>query len=88
MLDEFQASQKQATWSLMPLPPGKFAIGSKQVCKIKKNSNGTIARYKARLVAKGFFQTEGIDFHETFSPMAKEASVRVLLFGSDSSSIA
>ncbi|XP_028118058.1 uncharacterized protein LOC114315645 [Camellia sinensis] len=66
MLDEYQALQKQGTWSLVTLPPDKQAIGCKWVFRLKRNSDGSIARHKARLVAKGFLQTKGVDYHETF----------------------
>ncbi|GMP23812.1 hypothetical protein CsSME_00001282 [Camellia sinensis var. sinensis] len=54
MLDEYKALLAQGTWSLVALPPSKSAIGCKWVFRIKRNSDGSIARYKARLVAKGF----------------------------------
>uniref|UniRef100_A0A2N9GCN7 Reverse transcriptase Ty1/copia-type domain-containing protein n=1 Tax=Fagus sylvatica TaxID=28930 RepID=A0A2N9GCN7_FAGSY len=70
---------ESCTWDLIDLPAGKSAIGCKWVYKIKTRSDGTVDRYKARLVAKGFTQEYGIDYEETFAPVACLSSVRTLI---------
>ncbi|PKU71988.1 Retrovirus-related Pol polyprotein from transposon TNT 1-94 [Dendrobium catenatum] len=79
MSQEFQALQAQGTWELVPPQPSMNILGSKWTFRIKYNSNGTIARHKARLVAKGFNQEQDIDYIETFSPVAKMPTIRVLI---------
>ncbi|KAL7636900.1 UNVERIFIED_CONTAM: hypothetical protein RMT77_012658 [Armadillidium vulgare] len=77
--NELQSLRENQTWELVELPPGRKAIASKWVYKIKENSDGTIDKFKARLFAKGYSQSKSIDYEQTFSPVANKSTVRTLI---------
>jgi hypothetical protein len=79
MEDEYNSLLKNCTWDLVPLPKGRKLVRCKWVYRTKYATDGTIDKYKARLVAKGFSQVEGIDYSETFAPVAKMNSIRLVL---------
>ncbi|MCO5596315.1 hypothetical protein L7F22_050376 [Adiantum nelumboides] len=78
MQSEFDALIENDTWTLCDLPPGKKAIGTKWVYKLKRKPDGEIDCYKARFVAKGYTQQKGIDYEETFAPTCRMTIVRFL----------
>jgi hypothetical protein len=76
---EFGALIKNKPWHLVPPQKGTNIIGCKWVYKIKRKSDVSLDRYKARLVAKGFKQRYGLDYEDTFSPIVKAATIRIIL---------
>jgi hypothetical protein len=78
MLEELNNFKRNEVWSLVPRPK-QNVVGTKWVFRNKQDEHGVVTRNKARLVAKGYAQVVGLDFEETFAPMARLESIRLLL---------
>ncbi|KAL0418531.1 UNVERIFIED_CONTAM: Retrovirus-related Pol polyprotein from transposon TNT 1-94 [Sesamum radiatum] len=77
--NEIESIMQNHTWELVDLPSGSKPLGCKWILKRKYKADGSIDKYKARLVAKGFKQKEGLDFFDTYSPVTRITSIRVLI---------
>ena len=79
MQSEIESMYENKVWTLTDLLDDRRAIENKWIFKKKTDADGNVTIYKARLVAKGYRQVQGIDYDETFSPVAKLKSVRIML---------
>lgn len=79
MDEEMDSLKKNQTWTLTELPKNQQVIDNKWTYKIKRNGDGSVQRFKARLVARGFRQRAGVDYTETFSPVVRFDSIRIIL---------
>lgn len=79
MMEEIESMATNKVWNLIQLPSGHSTIGCKWIFKTKRNATGNIEWYKVRLVVKGFTKIEGIYYQETFSPILKKDSFRIIM---------
>jgi hypothetical protein len=79
MHEELENFERNQVWELVDPPPGCKLIGTKWVWKNKEGEKGEVVRNKSRLVSQGFSQKEGIDYEETFAPVARLEAIRILL---------
>ena len=79
MGDEYATLMKNNTWNLVPLPPGRTSIKCRWVYDIKPGYEGVPERYKARLVALGCSQKPGLEFNQTYAPVVKLSTLRIIL---------
>ena len=78
-MEEYSSIMKNNVWEVVPRPEGKSIVTSRWLYKIKHVADGSIKKFKARFVARGFSQIEGVDYEETFVPVARYTSNRSII---------
>ena len=79
MVEEYDSIVRNSAWEIVPRPEGKLVVGSRWIYKVKQAADGSVEKYKAGFVARGFSQIEGIDYGETFSPVARYSSIWMIV---------
>jgi len=79
MVEEYDSIVRNSAWDIVPRPEAKSVVGSRWIYKVKQAADEIVAKYKARFVAQGFSQIEGIDYEETFAPVARYSSIQTIL---------
>ena len=79
MIEEYKSIMKNDVWKVVPRPTGKSVVTSRWLYKIKHAADGSVEKYKARFVARGFTQKEGIDYDETFAPVARYTTIKTII---------
>jgi hypothetical protein len=79
MMEEYQSIMKNDVWDIVPTSEKKFAVTCKWIYNIKHIVDGSIERNKMRFVARGFSYMEGIDYKETFAPISRYTSIRMII---------
>ena len=79
MVEEYDSIVRNSAWEIFPRPEGKSVVGSRWIYKVKQVADGSVEKYKEIFVARGFSQIERIDYEETFAPVARYSSIRMIL---------
>ena len=79
MVEEYDSIMKNQVWKVVPRQEGKKVVGSRWIYKMKHATDRNVEKYKACFVAKGFSQKEGIDYEETFTPVARYSSIHTII---------
>ena len=79
MTEEYQSIGKNEVWEIVPRSKNKYGVSYRWIFKIKHVVDGSIEKYKARFVAHTFSQKEGIDYEETFTPVARYTSIKTII---------
>ena len=79
MVKEYDSIVRNNSWDIVPRPVGKSVAGSRWIYKVNQAADGRVEKYKAKFVSQGFSQIKGIDYEETFAPVAQYSSIRTIL---------
>jgi hypothetical protein len=79
MLEEYRSIIKNNVWDIMPRPKDKSVVSSKWIYKIKHAVDGSVEKFKERFASRGFTQKEGINYEETFAPIARCTSIQAII---------